>query len=93
MKKTIQAVLGGLLLMAGSAMAQDNPQSAPMQVGDETRQWLELQASGNASLGTIRPMPGEIADKVYQRYLDSYDHPLPETFDRDSFTTDSGGGS
>jgi hypothetical protein len=28
-------------------------------------------------------MPGEVADRVYQRYLQSFTHPIPEQFERE----------
>ncbi|RYF62499.1 MAG: DUF3613 domain-containing protein, partial [Comamonadaceae bacterium] len=27
-----------------------------------------------------RPIPGEVAGRSYQRYLKSFDHPIPERF-------------
>ena len=64
-------------------------------LGGSTRQWLELQRNGNASIAAPRPMPGEVADKVYDRYVASFAHPIPETFSREQFVggSNSGGGS
>lgn len=73
------------------AQAQDAAPAAPAQPGDETRAWLQLQASGAAAVPEAAPMSGEVADKVYQRYLKSFDHPIPEHFRREGFA--SGGGS
>ena len=64
-------------------------------LGADTRAWLQLQASGNAAVGTARPLPGEAADAIYQRYLDSFTHPVPEQFERQGSGgsgQDSGGG-
>jgi hypothetical protein len=63
--------------------------SAPL--GAETRAWLELQRNGNASNATPRPMPGEVADKVYERYLNSFAHPIPDSFSREQFVSGGGG--
>lgn len=84
---TVAVLLAG---MCGAAIADE---AAEPRVGDDTRAWLELQNSGNASLGVVRPMPGEVADKVYQRYLDSFDNEIPETYERESFVSSSSGGS
>lgn len=68
-----------------------NPAGLPPN-GEETRAWLQLQKSGNASLGAPRPMTGEVADQVYRRYLESFTRPVPEDFERESFGAGSGGG-
>ncbi len=60
--------------------------------GAETRAWVDLQASGSAAVGEARPMPGEVADVVYQRYVNSFKHPIPAQFPRTS-GGESGGGS
>ncbi|SFF38757.1 Protein of unknown function [Fontimonas thermophila] len=81
-----------LALAATCAVAvAAEPTQAP-RVGDATRAWLELQASGNAALGTLRPLPGEIADKAYQRYLKSFDNRIPDSYARESFVSASGSG-
>lgn len=74
-----------LLLLAPLAQAAE-----PGRPGADTRAWTTLQASGKAAVAESRPLPGEVADKVYQRYLDSFGQPIPATFQRDSFV---GGGS
>lgn len=58
--------------------------------GAGTRGWLELQVSGSAASTTARPLPGEAASHVYERYSNSFKHPIPETFERESFSTDGG---
>lgn len=67
--------------------------AAEPPVGKETREWLELQQSGNAASTESRPMTGEVADEVYKRYVDSFSHPIPEKFSRESFNSAGGGGS
>lgn len=44
-------------------------------IGQQTRAWLELQGR-NAQPGKTHAVPGEVADRVYQRYLDSFRGPL-----------------
>lgn len=60
--------------------------------GAETRAWVDLQTSGSAAVGDARPMPGEVADAVYQRYVNSFKHPIPAQFPRTS-GGESGSGS
>ncbi len=58
-------------------------------LGPESQAWVELQKSGRQASGAPRPMPGEIADSVYQRYADSFKQPIPAEFKRQS--TDASG--
>jgi hypothetical protein len=60
--------------------------SAPGDVGGETRTWLELQRSGQAA-APERSVSGVVASRVYKRYLDSFDHPLPAFFEREAATS------
>jgi hypothetical protein len=76
------------LTMPLSAMADDK--GTEYHLGDEVRAWTDLQKSGVASTPTVQPIPGEVADKVYDRYLKTFDYPIPQAFER---TTMTGGGS
>ncbi len=82
MRKTHGLMLAAGLICLLSACA------APRPLGAETRAWTSLQRSNNATLGWARPLPGDAADKIYQRYLNSFGQPVPETFTRKSFTTE-----
>ena len=62
------------------------------QVGDTTRALLQLQADNNRP-GTALPMLGEAASRSYQRYLNSFDHPIPEYFEAALPNPKQGGGS
>lgn len=59
--------------------------------GAETRTWLSLQRAGTAASPEARPVPGEVAEQVYLRYLKSFSHPIPERFEVESFSTESSG--
>lgn len=61
--------------------------------GSQTRYWLNTQTSGTNSVTDARPMPGEVATMVYQRYLNSFTHPIPERYEADTFSTQGSGGS
>lgn len=76
-----------------AAVAEDKDKDANYHLGDETRAWTDLQKSGAASNPNVQPMPGEIADKVYDRYLKTFDYAIPKTFERESFATGGGSGS
>lgn len=47
------------------------------QLGDTTRALLQLQASGERA-GAPHTVLGDQASRSYARYLDSFDHPIPE---------------
>lgn len=80
------ALLIAALLPLAAAAAEP-----PKPIGKETKTWIDLQTSGKQASGAPRPMPGEMADNVYQRYLDSFKQPIPAEFKRQS-TEDSGNG-
>lgn len=52
-------------------------------VGEQTRDWLSLQREGKAASTQPQPVSGAVAAKVYQRYEDSFSHPIPEYFTGD----------
>lgn len=91
--------LMGLLLAlnAGMAMAQEPalapaPEpAAPANVpGQQARAWLDLQASGAQAATELRPVPGEVAAQVYQRYVNSFKTAIPESMQRESFVGKGG---
>lgn len=59
--------------------------------GAGTRSWIDLQVGGSAASTTARPLPGDAASNVYERYANSFKHPIPEKFNRESFASDGGG--
>lgn len=48
-----------------------------------TQQWLELQRSGKSASSQAQPLSGEVMDKVHQRYLKSFEKPIPEFFEHE----------
>ncbi|MGQ0618641.1 MAG: DUF3613 domain-containing protein [Panacagrimonas sp.] len=55
------------------------------------RDWVELQKSNSAASPIARPLPGEIADRSFQRYADSFSQQIPATLDREEFLSGGGG--
>ena len=49
--------------------------------GAVTRAWLDAQRNGE-SAAPARSVAGAVASRTYQRYLDSFEHPLPVFFER-----------
>lgn len=85
------AAAAALLGAAATAAAQTR-QTVERRVGDgrplgaETRNWVELQVSGDAASANAPVMEGELAGHVWKRYADSFTQPIPATFDREGFT-------
>lgn len=52
--------------------------SKPAQVGDATRKLMELQASGVLASEKQYPVSVDVAERIYQRYLESFSHPIAE---------------
>ena len=49
-----------------------------LQVGDATQGLLAWQRSGEVASPTSRPIAGEVANRSYERYLKSFEFPIPE---------------
>lgn len=72
---------------SASQPAQDAPASAeeqeafdllPPQVGDATLSLFAWQRSGEIASRTARPIAGAVAGRSYERYLKSFEFPIPE---------------
>ncbi len=56
------------------------------RVGDLSQDWLQLQRQGDEASANSQTLTPLIQDRVYQRYMDSFEQPIPENFfSRDSF--------
>jgi len=51
-------------------------------IGATTLTALEKQRSGENAV-EVRPMLKDVADRTYERYLESFTHPIPAEFERD----------
>lgn len=49
-----------------------------LQVGDATQGLLAWQRSGDIASPTRRPIAGDVANRSYERYLKSFEFPIPE---------------
>ena len=77
-------------VILGAAMYAIANVASAAEPGADTREWIDLQTGGSAASPEARPMPGDIAQKTYQRYADSFAQPIPEKLGRESFI-DAGG--
>ena len=71
---------GASLLHPGPVVTHTEMVPAPSSpaVGEATRKLLALQASGASASNQRYAMPEAVAQQVYERYLKSFSHPIPE---------------
>lgn len=64
---------------AQSPIGQINQAAPPPsnRVGDATTYLLALQAGGQAASRNIHPVTSDVAQRTYQRYLESFTHKIP----------------
>ena len=82
---------GTTIVPSANAASRATPTQRP-QIGDTTRALLRMQADGS-NAGNALPMLGETASRSYQRYLNSFDHPIPEYFEATLPNSKQGGSS
>lgn len=80
-----------LLATAGLVHAIEPGPSSDTQ--KQTDAWLQLQASGRAASPIPQPSSPVERDLSMQRWLNSYQHPIPEFFKQDTGGQVSNGGS
>ncbi|WP_418129634.1 DUF3613 domain-containing protein [Variovorax sp. 375MFSha3.1] len=65
----------------------------PLQVGDATHDLFAWQRGGEIASTTPRPIAGNVATRSYERYLKSFEFPIPERMSSTVKQTGSGSGS
>lgn len=65
----------------------------PLLMGDATLNLLAWQRSGEIASRTPRPIAGSVAGRSYERYIKSFEHPIPEHLGSTVAKSKSGGGS
>ncbi|MGH8550452.1 MAG: DUF3613 domain-containing protein [Methylococcales bacterium] len=51
--------------------------------GEAIRRWLELQRSGAVASPVRQTLSGSVADHIHERYLNSFNYPIPESYYKD----------
>jgi len=85
---TSPRAVAGATPAASPAAVQATPGEQRPRTGDATRSLLSMQARGTAA-GPTRPVLGATASAAWNRYLDSFGHPIPQWFE-ERVTDDSG---
>jgi hypothetical protein len=80
-----------LLPLAALAQPQNSGLAGNTEFGAQTEAWLNLQTSNSASVASTPPLPGEVATRIYERYLKSFTYPIPVRLSSDQFNTSSTG--
>ena len=68
-----------IFLVALSALPSMTHAQSASEIGDATHAWLTLQAS-NAQAAPAQPTPGAQAGAAYERYMKSFDTPIPARY-------------
>lgn len=76
---------------SSSSSSSSSTDASGQPFGAQTQAWVDLQVSGRESTHHKPALSGDVATHIYDRYLKSFDHPIPDTFSREKFV--QGGGS
>jgi hypothetical protein len=71
----------------------DFEEAPPLQVGDAATSLLAWQRDGGIASPTPRPIAGDVARRSYERYLKSFEYPIPERLNSTVKTGASAGNS
>lgn len=90
--RTAPSLLMLFILASGSQSlrADDGEGLQNVEIGLGTKHWLELQRSGFIASQHRQTVSGPVASEIYQRYVESFKHPIPDLYK--SERKSSGGG-
>lgn len=84
-------MLIAMVMMSGVVMSAENGDEKsegwekPPAFGKMTSDWLEMQRSGREASDNPQAATPVIQEKVIKRYVDSYNHSIPEFYERAKF--------
>jgi hypothetical protein len=74
-------LLGSLAPAHAEDKTQAVPDSEKAEQESPVKAWLQLQSSGEAASAQAQPLSGPVMDRVHERYLKSFTHPVPPYFE------------
>jgi len=81
----MHTVLLGMSTFVLPALAEPEtglvPDTNKTEVASPVKAWLELQSSGKAASSQAQPLSGPVMDRVQERYLRNFSHPIPPFFE------------
>lgn len=77
--RILMAMALGLVCITASAVSVTD-------IGETTRQVLAKQHEGRHSV-EVKPMLEDVAERVYKRFLKSFDDPVPADFEEGGFSS------
>ncbi|MDR5867050.1 DUF3613 domain-containing protein [Halomonas koreensis] len=60
--------------------ARDADEARRPAFGERTGRLLELQRSGRLAAPPAQRLSGEVQTRIYRRYVESFSHPIPDTY-------------
>ena len=76
-------ILAGLCCLFNSPLMAQSATGNDPEIGEQTRYWLNWQSSGEAASSQPQTLSGPVADRIFQRYQDSFSYSIPEYFSGD----------
>lgn len=74
-------LLGTLSLQVLAESRDETPDRQKTEAQPSVKAWLELQSSGEAASEQPQSLSGPAMDRVHERYLKNFTHPVPPSFE------------
>ena len=71
-----------LLLLPVAVLAEQDTEKRS-QPGEQSRSWLQMQSTGQSATQQPPRQTGPEAARAYERYLNSFEHPIPQYYTGD----------
>jgi hypothetical protein len=80
-KIALMVLLGTLPVQVLAESRDETPDMQKAEAQPSVKAWLELQSSGEAASEQPQPLSGPAMDRVHERYLKNFTHPIPPYFE------------
>lgn len=72
-----------ILMLLPVAVPAEQDTENRYQPGEQTRDWLQMQSTGQSATQQPPRQTGPEAARAYERYLNSFEHPIPQYYTGD----------